>query len=505
MEIRARSVLDNPSASELRDLSAAQPSAHPTEYGNLDVITTVTARSKGSTFIVSDAAQEHTDPVIARDRYNALAKTQDEFIAQRDMVVLDGYIGDHPTARMRARLIVERSNANLAAMQRLLYFPADDSAEPELTVVYTPNLPAAGFPDDRGILVDLDAGVTRVFNADYFGESKMGGLRMWDAAMYRRGGLAMHSGLKLVGHGDTARVGLVVGLSGTGKTTTTFSRAGGGSPVQDDYVALYPGGKVYGTEAGTFAKVYGLTPDAEPAVWHGATQPGSYLENVAIDASGKLDWFDRSHTENSRAVIAAADIPGFVAPATVDIADFMLILNRNANIIPAVSRLTKDQAAAYFMLGETQGTSAGGKAEAGKFLRVPGTNPFFAYRHEWQANRLRELLDTCDLDVFVLNTGRVGGADGDEQSRKITPAVSAAIVAAIAHGGIEWVTDPDFGYQVAASVPGVDDGELLQPRLLYQRQQRAVEYSEIVAALQRDRREHLTGYRDLLPEIAAAV
>ena len=130
MEIRARSVLDNPSASELRDLSAAQPSAHPTEYGNLDVITTVTARSKGSTFIVSDAAQEHTDPVISRDRYNALAKTQDEFIAQRDMVVLDGYIGDHPTARMRARLIVERSNANLAAMQRLLYFPADDSAEP---------------------------------------------------------------------------------------------------------------------------------------------------------------------------------------------------------------------------------------------------------------------------------------------------------------------------------------------------------------------------------------
>ena len=179
---------------------------------------------KGSTFIVSDAAQEHTDPVIARDRYNALAKTQDEFIAQRDMVVLDGYIGDHPTARMRARLIVERSNANLAAMQRLLYFPADDSAEPGATVVYTPNLPAAGFPDDRGILVDLDAGVTRVFNADYFGESKMGGLRMWDAAMYRRGGLAMHSGLKLVGHGDTARVGLVVGLSGTGKTTTTFSR-----------------------------------------------------------------------------------------------------------------------------------------------------------------------------------------------------------------------------------------------------------------------------------------
>jgi phosphoenolpyruvate carboxykinase (ATP) len=505
MEIRARSVVVNPDAAVLRTYAAAQPSARLTEFGNLDVITTVTARSKGSTFIVSDEPHRHTDPVIARDRYDALAATQDEYIAGQDMVVIDGYIGDHPTARMRCRLVIERSNANIAAKQQLLYFPADDDAEPELTVIYTPNLPAHGFPDDRGILVDLDNGVTRVFNADYFGESKMGGLRMWDAAMYRRGGLAMHSGLKLVGDGRKRRAGLVVGLSGTGKTTTTFSRAGGGAPVQDDYVALFPGGKVYGTEAGTFAKVYGLTPESEPAVWHGATQLRSYLENVAIDAAGKLDFFDSSHTENGRAVISAADIPGFIAPANVDTADFMLILNRNANIIPAVARLSKDQAAAYFMLGETQGTSAGGHAEAGKFLRVPGTNPFFAYRHEWQANRLRELLDTCELEVFVLNTGRVGGPEGEEQSRKITPAVSAAIVSAIAHGGIEWVTDPDFGYEVAASVPGVDDPELLQPRLLYQRQQRSAEYTAIVSDLHRDRRQHLAGYRDLLPEIAAAV
>ena len=505
MEIRARSVLTNPGASELRELTAAQPTAHLTEYANLDVITTVTARSKGSTFIVSDEPHNHTDPVISREQYDSLAASQDAFIEGRDMIVLDGYIGDHPAARMRTRLVVERSNANLAAMQRLLYFPAEDGAEPELTVIYTPNLPAPGFPEDRGILVDLDAGVTRVFNADYFGESKMGGLRMWDAAMYRRGGLAMHSGLKLVGDGDRPRVGLVVGLSGTGKTTTTFSRAGGGAPVQDDFVALYPGGRVYGTEAGTFAKVYGLTPESEPSVWYGATQRGSYLENVAIDPSGRLDWFDRSHTENGRAVIAAADIPGFVAPVNVEVADFMLILNRNSNIIPAVTRLTKDQAAAYFMLGETQGTSAGGKAEAGKSLRVPGTNPFFAYRHEWQANRLRELLDTCHVEGFVLNTGRVGGPDSDEQSCKITPAISAAIVAAIAHGGIEWVTDPDFGYEVAASVPGVDDVELLQPRLLYQRQQRSVEYADIVTSLHRERREHLAGYRDLLPEIVAAV
>ena len=505
MEIRARSQLVNPGTDELRALTEAQPTSHLTMFGNLDVITRVTARSKGSTFIVSENPSRHTDPTMSREEFAAIARRQDEYLRDHDVVVLDGYIGDHPDARVKTRLVIERSHANIAAKQRLLYFPADDDSEPEFTVIYTPNLTAPGYPDERVIAADFDSGVTRVLNADYFGESKMSGLRMWDALMYRRGGLALHSGLRVVGVNSGGRVGLVVGLSGTGKTTTTFSRVGGGSPVQDDYVALFPGGIVYGTENGTFAKVYALTPESEPSVWHGTTQPGSYLENVAVAPDGTLDFFDKSHTENSRAVIAGDDIPGFLPPANVERADFMLILNRNANIIPAVARLTPDQAAAYFMLGETQGTSAGGKAEAGKFLRVPGTNPFFGYRHEWQGNRLRELLDTCDLEVFLLNTGSVGGHAGEEGARKVTPADSGAIVSAIAGGGIAWEADPDFGYSVATTVPGVDDPALLRPRLLYGEQGRSSEYADIVASLHADRRSHLAGYPDLRPEIVDAM
>jgi len=505
LEPHVRSALFDPTPEDLRELTEAQATSRPTEYGNLNITTTVTARSKQSTYIVADDPSRHSDQTITREQYEELARRQDEHLAEMDAIVLDGYIGDHPDARVRTRLIVDRRNANLAAMQRLLYFPADDDAAPELTVLYTPHLDVPGFPDDRIIAVDLDAGVTRVMNSDYFGESKMSGLRMWDAMMYRRGGLALHSGLKVMGEGEGRRVGLIVGLSGTGKTTTTFSKAGGGAPVQDDFVALFPGGKVYGTEDGTFAKVYGLTPETEPAVWHGTTQPASYLENVAMGDDGRLDFFDRSHTENSRAVIGAVDIPGMVPPRTVETADFMLILNRNANIIPAVARLDPDQAAAYFMLGETQGTSAGGKAEAGKFLRVPGTNPFFAYRHEWQANRLREILDSTDLEVFLLNTGRVGGPADDDRSLKVTPEVSGAIVAAIAAGTIDWDEDPDFGYGVAVSVPGVDDARLLQPRRLYEEQGRSDEHAGIVAALQQDRRDHFARYEDLMPEIAGAV
>ena len=129
-------------------------------------------------------------------------------------------------------------------------------------------------------------------------------------------------------------------------------------------------------------------------------------------------------------------------------AEFLLILNRNENIVPGVARLDRAQAAAYFMLGETTGTSAGGKDEEGKFLRVPGTNPFFPRNMADMGNRMLELLDSHELKVYVLNTGRVGGKD-DATSKKVTIPYSSAIVQAIVEDTIEWETDDDFGYEVA--------------------------------------------------------
>ena len=89
------------------------------------------------------------------------------------------------------------------------------------------------------------------------------------------------------------------------------------------------------------------------------------------------------------------------------------------------------------MLGETQGTSAGGAEEAGKFLRVPGTNPFFP-RHAYQGNRFLELMGDHQLEVYILNTGRVGGPDDDDRSQKVRIPHSSAIVKGIAENTIEW-------------------------------------------------------------------
>ena len=171
----------------------------PTRYDNLNVQTEVVSRSKRSTFLVTDEpdgqnAGDH------REEGHRCAQLQDEYIADQEMVVVDGYIGDDPAFRTAARLYIEAANANIAGMQKQLYFDLDDadSSSPSSTVIYTPNLTVEGYPNDRVIAVDLERGVTRVCNSDYFGESKKGGLRMWNKLVYDRGGLPLHAGCKVI-------------------------------------------------------------------------------------------------------------------------------------------------------------------------------------------------------------------------------------------------------------------------------------------------------------------
>ncbi|MEX2210575.1 MAG: phosphoenolpyruvate carboxykinase [Gaiellaceae bacterium] len=502
----AADVHENPAAAELKAFAAEMPNARPTTFGNLNVQTEVVSRSKGSTYIVTDEPDGQNQS-IPRDEAAKWIDVQDDYIADVEMVIVDGYIGRDPEFRVPARLYVERANANIAGMQQQLYFPVDDpqSFEPELTVIYTPNLKAEGFPDDRLILVDLELGVTRVFNSDYFGESKKGGLRMWNRLVYDRGGLPLHAGCKVIPTDRGERVGLIVGLSGTGKTTTTFTRQNGSLPIQDDFVAWMPNGRIYVTENGCFAKTFGLNPEDEPAIYGAVTQPESYLENVSQHGD-EVDFYDTSYTQNGRATFPFSLIES-AAERDIEAAHFLLVLNRNENIIPAVAKLEGPQAAAFFMLGETQGTSAGGAEEAGKFLRVPGTNPFFPAPHDLQGNRFLELLEEHPLEVYLMNTGRVGGPEADERSKKVKIRHSSAIVKGIAEGTIEWERDPDFGYLAAASVPGIDeaDADLLHPRRLYEATGRLAEYEQLVARFKEERAEFLARFASLSDEIVRAV
>ena len=111
-----------------------------------------------------------------------------------------------------------------------------------------------------------------------------------------------------------------------------------------------------------------------------------------------------------------------------------------------------------------------------------------------------ELLKTAPMDIYLMNTGWIGGDDADEKAgtaKKVRIPISSAVVKAIADGTITWELDPDFGYEVATGVPGIDDSEFLTPRALYERQGRLEEYEAIVARLKEERTAFLRGFPGL--------
>ena len=495
-------VFVNPTPEELRRYTEEMPECRITEFGNVNVQTRVLSRSAGSTFVVDRPSSGKT---MTREAFDDIARQQDDYLANHDTIQIDGWIGNDPTLRTRARLVMEKRYANIAGMQQKLYFAREDGEEPEVLVIYTPGLPAPGYPDDRLIAVDLDHNVTRILNSDYFGESKKGGLRMWNNIVFEKGGLALHAGLKVIPTASGDKVFLIIGLSGTGKTTTTFTTQNGSKPIQDDFVGLMPGGLAYGTENGCFAKTFSLDPEFEPSIYGAVTKPTTYLENVYQDGAGAVNFFEESYTQNGRAVFEMRDLLAYEDARNVGPVDYLLILNRNENIIPAVAKLTQEQSAAYFMLGETTGTSAGGAAEEGKFLRVPGTNPFFPLPHGLQGNRLLDLLATHPIETYLLNTGRVGGKEDDGLSKKVKIPHTSACVKGIAEQTITFEEDPDFHYMVGTDVPDLDDPELLRPAQLYERTGRSEQYRGIVDQLKRERVAHLQQFAELSEDIIKAV
>ena len=504
----AKSVAVNPSQDELRAFALAdmpRERVRTTRYDNIAYQARTRSRLGPSTFFVSDVPTGKQ--TMSRVDAAAWAARQDEYIATQDMILLEGNIGPESELQVGTRLFIERAQANIAGMQEHLYFPPTSDHEPLFTVIYTPNLTDEAMPNGALIIIDLDAYVTRVFGSDYFGESKMGSLRMWNHWILAQGGLAMHSGAKTFPADATPegleKLALIIGMSGTGKTTTTFRNVKGSLPVQDDFIALMPDGATLTTEAGCFAKTFGLDPDDEPTIHGGAISDSAWLESVAVTDEGDIDFFDDSYTANGR-VTFPMSIIRHRAPSELPKASYLFILNRNESIIPAVAKLDQQQAAYYFMLGETMGTSAGGASEAGKNLRVPGTNPFWFEDESSMGNRFLELLDKVDLDVYLLNTGRIGGAD-EATSKKITISDSAAVQSAIVDGSVEWVEDPDFGYLVAAQLPGIEDVEKLQPRRLYESQGRLDEYRALVSQVKEERSAFLAGFSSLDPRIASAL
>ncbi len=574
--------LANPTQDELRTLAATNtPAILETAVGSLDKLTRNKARMAKYTYIISDDAPEGawSGQTISRARAEAVIARQEEYIRNAGtLIAIDGYAGLGPRA-LGATWLYTPEGANIAGMQQVLAFPrnevetADQLARPfapTFVLRYTPNLFLDDMPGRQAILVDLENWTTYVIGPDYFGESKKGVLRMLNHWVWLRGGLVMHAGAKAVTMPNGERVTMtVMGLSGTGKTTTSFSKQGGlAEPIQDDMVTLWPNGELSVTENGCFAKIEKLNADAEPIIHAGTTSSDAWLENAFLDADGTFDFYKVALTPaevalhrdnliatganeanvdaiisgatkvedvidalgipadgwdfvvwtgNGRSIIPMSSIPGAADLHNIPEVHCMGILNRDEGAdaaIPGIVRFTSpEQAAGYFMLGETSKTSAAGK-DRGK-TRSPFTQPFFPAAFGLQAVRFRELASTMsDVTMWLMNTGYVGGdardvTDGNALKVKIRH--SSAMLEALLSETIVWTTDPDFGYEVvdldhadnAALVAAVGT-DILRPSTFFAKAGRTDEYTAWVGRMKAERTEFLRGYK-VDEDIVAAV
>ncbi len=574
-------VLCNPDQETLRRLAQEHtPLVFKTAAGNLNKVSHNKARMAKFTYVIEnqDRPEGISQRLIPADRAGELIARQQAYIeAQGKLIEVQGYLGVGPRA-VPVQWLYTLEGANIAGMQQILAFPraevengaASEPFQPRFRIVYTPGLKLEDMPGGQAIVVDLASYTTYIMGPDYFGESKKAALRMLNEYAFGQGALVLHAGAKSVRVGDHHVSMTIMGLSGTGKTTTTFSKQGDVTqPIQDDMVTLWPGGEVSITENGCFAKTAGLTEETEPVIYRGTLSSDAWVENAYLDESGDFDFFkdalSASEVARWRDTLIATGAPatnvdryitGEVTVADVsndqgvledgwefvrwtqngrsiipmscveDAADLhdlppvklMGILNRDEGTdaaTPGIVRFTSpEQAAGFFMLGETTKTSAAGK-EVGK-TRSPFTQPFFPLSFGLQANRFSELAATMpDVTLWMMNTGYVGGdAKSVEQGEgyKVKIRHSSAMLEALVTDRVVWKTDPDFGYEIvdldhpanAALIEAVG-AEILNPVRFYERTDQLDTYRAWVSAMKSERRAFLEKFAVDEAIIAATV
>ena len=500
--IRARSILKDLSREELRDL--ARSGEKTSEYGSPVYATRVKNRSAKNTYVVANGTPIGVmQQPIDREKAEETIRQVQETLAGMELIQVDRRMGMNPEVPIHCRLYVPRDYARIAYMWNSMLFPSDSSKEPDFLSVYVPDWP------ERLIFLDVDQGYTYILGTDYPGEAKKSMLRQ---AMYwikRRGGLGLHAGskvLRVVGpDGELRDVGfLLFGLSGTGKTTLTLHDHGLEEPEraiikQDDVVLMTADGRAFGTEDGFYIKTEGLEP-SQKVLWGAATHETAVYENIKLDENGKVDFLDTSITSNGRGVVLRKFIRGTGEGVDLEKANKIVFITRRNDVVPVCARLTDEQAAAYFMLGESIETSAGDPTKAGQAKREVGTNPFIVGPEAEEGNRLLAILRANpDMEAYILNTGSIGANDGSP-GEKVSIRVSTEIMKQIAKEGIEWEKDPDWGYEIPKAVPGLDLAKY-DPRTYYE----PGKYRELVDRLRAERREWLAQFPGLDPAIPRAI
>lgn len=498
-------LIENPSERDLRAMTL-QAGARETSYGNIAAESEPTSRAAMFT-------RNNIDTRFGQEEWDLLNQAE-ERLAKERITSLDVQVGDGSEG-ITARLIVPERFAHMAYGGRKLFKPTRMEHPTHQVIIFsdeeyegnkTKLLPQkeitirlAHSPKGETIKV--------VKNSNYTGEFKKGVFAAEDWRAKQEGeAIFLHAGcrqdyLEMAHGGYQIQNSLFVALSANGKTSLVsqvLARKGSEESwlIQDDGGSLASDGSFHGFEAGgVFVKTDSLSPGDQRETFYGVLKPNSYLENVGVSEEGKIDFYNIERTANGRAIVERRDFMHTSREITVERVHNLFIIARG-NILPAMAKLTPEQATAFMVLGQSMESSAGDPTRAGEIRNVFFYDPFVAGERAEHANLFYEILKENGISCYLLNTG---GISEGTRYHNIRIQDTLGILDSTLRGGLEnWVLSEGTGLMVPKSVRTVDSISF-HPRKLYS----SSEFEKRQKALNKQRAEALERYPGLNKKIKA--
>ena len=451
-----------------------------TELGAVNVMTGIyTGRSPKDKYIVMDANSKDTvwwttdeykndNHPMSEEVWSVLKGIAQKELSNKRLFVVDAFCGANADTRMAVRFIMEVAWQAHFVKNMFIQPTAEEleSFEPDF-VVYNAskakvdNYKELGLNSETAVAFNITSKEQVIINTWYGGEMKKGMFSMMNYYLPLKGIASMHCSANTDMNGENTAV--FFGLSGTGKTTLSTDPKR--LLIGDDEHGWDDNG-VFNFEGGCYAKVINLDKESEPDIYN-AIKRNALLENVTVDANGKIDFNDGSVTENTRVSYPIDHIDNIVRPVSAaPAAKNVIFLSADAfGVLPPVSVLTPEQTKYYFLSGFTAklaGTERGITEPTPTFSACFG-QAFLELHPTKYAEELVKKMEVSGAKAYLVNTGWNG------TGKRISIKDTRGIIDAILDGSIEKAETkniPYFNFEVPTELPGVDTN-ILDPRNTY--------------------------------------
>lgn len=450
-----------------------------------------TGRSPKDRFIVANEATNDkvawgkVNVPIEQDKFDAIYQSALTYLQGKDIYVFDGLAGADSKYQVSVRIVNELAHQNLF-MHQLLVRPTTEQLEvyqPEFTMVCAPGYHCDperdGVNSEAAIIIDFSKKIILIVGSSYCGEMKKSIFSVMNFILPQKDILSMHCSANM--SPEDHSVALFFGLSGTGKTTLSADPKR--MLIGDDEHAWTADG-VFNIEGGCYAKAIRLNREQEPQIFD-AVRFGALVENVQfVPGTRTIDFYDDSLTENTRAAYPVNYIPNAQLDGQGGIPKTVVFLTADAfGVLPPISKLNKEQAMYHLLSGYTSklaGTERGITEPQATFSACFG-EPFLPLPAVKYAEMLGERIEKYDVEVFLINTGWIGGpyGVGERIPLKYTRAiVTAALGGELRH--IAYEEHPIFKVSMPTSCPEVDS-RLLNPINLWEDKDAYLQQAKMLA------------------------